>query len=175
MSTNQIRRGDIFYADLNPVIGSEQGDTRPVLVVSNNIGNKYSPTIIVIPITSSPRKNKQSTHVTIPYSCGLEVDSIALAEQIRTIDRSRLDSYIGHIGNSSKTAIDKALAVCVGLDRQRSPKGGITALSLCRRCEADFRDGGYVLVKQGWQEVKETCDFCRVHKGLNFAIFDRRK
>ena len=111
MRANQIKRGDIYYADLNPVIGSEQGDTRPVLVVSNNIGNEHSPTVIVTPITSSPRKSMLPTHAIIPRSCGLESDSIALTEQTRTIDRIRLDGYIGRVRGGLQTRIDKALAV----------------------------------------------------------------
>ena len=93
-----IRRGDIFYAELNPVVGSEQGNNRSVLIVQNDTGNKHSPAVIVTPITDRFNKNPLPTHVRLPKSCGLEKDSMALTEQIRAIDRSRLGNYIGHAG-----------------------------------------------------------------------------
>lgn len=89
-----IKRGDVFYADLDPIIGSEQGGIRPVLVVQNNVGNKYSPTLVVLPI-SSAKKNNMPTHIHICGSKMLPKDSIVLAEQIRTIDRERLLRYVG--------------------------------------------------------------------------------
>ena len=93
-----IKRGDMFYADLSPVIGSEQGGIRPVLVIQNDTGNKYSPTVIVSAITSQLGKNKLPTHIELDSEeFGLKSDSIVLAEQIRTIDKSRLKEKIGHI------------------------------------------------------------------------------
>jgi mRNA interferase MazF len=111
-----IRRGDIFYADLNPVVGSEQGECRPVLIVQNNTGNKHSPTVIVAPITGRLKKNPIPTHVLLPKSCGLERDSLALTEQIRAIDRSRLGNYIGFAGKSVMSQVDRALSISVGLN-----------------------------------------------------------
>ena len=111
----QIKRGDIYYADLNPVIGSEQGDYRPVLIVQNNTGNKHSPTVIVTPITSKLFKNPLPTHAFISKTCGLGSDSIVLTEQIRVIDRSRLDEYIGYAELSVMSKVDKALLVSIGL------------------------------------------------------------
>ena|GEM_PF-38053 len=166
----QIKRGDIYCADLDPVAGSEQGGRRPVLVVQSDIGNEHSPTLVVVPITGKLGKNPLPTHAPVPASIGLEKESLALAEQVRTIDRSRLLEYIGHMDKSALSAIDRALAISVGLSHER-PKPLI--LSLCRRCEADFRNSGYILVKRGWQEVKETCDFCNTRKGLNFGIFSK--
>jgi mRNA interferase MazF len=171
MNERKIRRGDIYYADLNPVIGSEQGNLRPVLVVQNNVGNEYSPTIVVVPITCNLRKNPLPTHVLIPQACGLEADSLALAEQIRTIDRMRFEEYIGRIEDDILPAIEKALEICVGLEKQRQPKGELINLTLCRRCESDFRNSGYLLVKKGWQKIKTKCDFCRNAKGLSFGVF----
>ena len=171
MNEELIRRGDIFYADLDPVVGSEQGDLRPVLVVQNNTGNKHSPTIVVVPMTCNLNKKPLPTHVVIPKSSGLEKDSLALAEQIRTIDRSRIHGYIGHINHEVQDKVNAALLVCVGIEGHRAKKGELMMLSLCPRCESDFRNSDYVLVKKGWQEVKEDCDFCHVRKGLNFGIF----
>jgi len=170
MNKKTIKRGDIFYADLDPVVGSEQGDFRPVLVVQNNAGNTHSPTIVVVPITRNLLKNPLPTHVVIPQSSGLDNDSLALMEQIRTIDRSRITGYIGHIGGKVQTAIDTALLVCIGIEEHRAKKGEMLVLSLCSRCESDFRNSGYLLVKKGWQEVKEECDFCKIRMGLNFGV-----
>ena len=174
MQNRQIKRGDIYYADLNPVVGSEQGDCRPVLVVQNDVGNEHSPTVVVTPLTRNLRKNPLPTHVIIPRSCGLDRDSLVLAEQIRTIDRSQLSNYIGHISREIQPAIDKALAVCVGLENHWAAKGEMLVLSLCPLCEADFKDSGYMLVKKGWQEAKTDCDFCKTAKGLTFGIFTQK-
>ena len=96
-----IKRGDMFYADLSPVVGSEQGGIRPVLVIQNDTGNKYSPTIIVSAITSQMNKNKLPTHIELDSEeFGLKSDSVVLAEQIRTIDKSRLKEKIGHIDDN---------------------------------------------------------------------------
>jgi len=171
MNKKAIKRGGIFFASLNPVVGSEQGDFRPVLVVQNNAGNAHSPTIVVVPITRNLNKNPLPTHVVIPSSSGLENDSLALAEQIRTIDRSRIAGYIGHISGKVQAEIDTALSICVGIEKHRASKGEMMVLTLCSRCESDFRDSGYVLVKKGWQEVKEDCDFCKVRQGLAFGVF----
>ena len=110
-----MKRGDIYYADLNPVVGSEQGNNRPCLIVQNDTGNKYSPTVIVTPITGRLKKNPLPTHVLLPKTCGLERDSLALTEQIRAVDRARLGNYIGHAGESAMSQIDRALSVSIGL------------------------------------------------------------
>ncbi len=112
----QIQRGDIFYANLNPVIGSEQGGTRPVLIIQNDIGNKYSPTTIVAAITSRIKKAKLPTHIEL--SCEdhrLEKDSVILLEQIRTIDKRRLKEKITNLDAETMMKIDEALAVSLGL------------------------------------------------------------
>lgn len=111
-----VRRGDIFYADLSPVIGSEQGGLRPVLVIQNDIGNKYSPTTIVAAITSQIDKAKLPTHVELPATeYQLERDSVALLEQIRTIDKRRLREHITRLSDEAMLRVDEALAISVGL------------------------------------------------------------
>lgn len=111
-----IRRGDIFYAELTPSIGSEQNGCRPVLIIQNNTGNKYSKTVIAAIITSKIiSKNKMPTHCLIKAQQGLGQDSLVLLEQIRTIDKSRLKEYIGTLNIEAMGKIDKALAVSVGL------------------------------------------------------------
>lgn len=112
----KILRGDIFYADLGRGIGSEQKGYRPVLVIQNDVGNKFSPTVIVASITSRVGiKAKLPTHYFMNTEDGLQAPSIILLEQIRTIDKKRLDSYIGHLSDMHIDGIDKALAISVGL------------------------------------------------------------
>ena len=114
-----IKRGDIFYAELNPVIGSEQGGTRPVLVISNDIGNKYSPTVIIAPITSRTHtKAKLPTHTEVKNFDKLDKDSIILLEQIRTIDKQRLKQYVGMIPDGIMARVDKALAISISLNNR---------------------------------------------------------
>ena len=170
MKTQPIKRGDIYYAMLNPVVGSGQGDTHPVLVVQNDMGNKHSPTIVIVPISCNLNKNPLPTHVVIPYLSGLKSDSLALA-QIRTIDRSRLGEYIGRIDEDVQSEIDNALAIGIGIDIRHSLKEEILVLTLCLRCEGNFIESGYVVVRKGWQSVKEDCDFCKVRQGISFGVF----
>lgn len=111
-----IRRGDIFYADLSPVVGSEQGGVRPVLVVQNDIGNKFSPTIIVAAITSQINKAKLPTHVEInAQEYGLQKDSVILLEQVRTIDKKRVREKIGHLDDKLMEQVNEALYISLGL------------------------------------------------------------
>ena len=112
-----IRRGDIYYADLRPVVGSEQGGVRPVLVVQNDVGNKYSPTIIVAAITSRMNKAKLPTHVEVSAErYGIIKDSVILLEQVRTIDKSRLREKICHLESDIQRKIDRALLISLSLD-----------------------------------------------------------
>ena len=111
-----VKRGDIFYADLSPVIGSEQGGIRPVIIIQNDIGNKYSPTIIVAAITSQINKAKLPTHVEISSEeYGLNKDSVVLLEQIRTVDKKRLKEKIGHMTEKDIQKVDEALLISMGL------------------------------------------------------------
>lgn len=109
-----IRRGDIFYADLSPVVGCEQGGIRPVLIIQNDIGNRYSPTVIVVAITSKLKK-ELPTHVEIGCMEPLQKNSVVLLEQIRTIDRIRLLEYIGSLSELRMISIDQALSLSLGL------------------------------------------------------------
>ncbi len=111
-----VKRGDIFYADLSPVIGSEQGGTRPVLVVQNDVGNKFSPTVIIAAITSQINKAKLPTHIEIS-ACdfGLAKDSVILLEQVRTIDKKRLREKIGRLDDTLITKVDEALGISFGI------------------------------------------------------------
>lgn len=111
-----IRRGDLYYAALNPVLGSEQGGVRPVLVVQNDIGNQYSPTTIIVAVTSQINKAKLPTHVEIEAAgSGLEKDSVILAEQVRTIDKSRLKQKVGTLGQDIMEKVNRAIEISLGL------------------------------------------------------------
>lgn len=111
-----VKRGDIFYADLSPVIGSEQGGVRPVLVIQNDVGNKYSPTIIIAAITSQINKARLPTHIEINApDFGLPKDSVVLLEQIRTIDKKRLREKIGKFDEGMMRTVDEALKISLGL------------------------------------------------------------
>ncbi|BED93148.1 MAG: type II toxin-antitoxin system PemK/MazF family toxin [Candidatus Paraimprobicoccus trichonymphae] len=111
-----IKRGDIFYADLSPTTGSEQGGVRPVLIVQNDIGNKFSPTVIAAAITSQKTRSKLPTHIHInSQESGLTKDSVVLLEQIRTIDKTRLREKTGFINNNFMSKIDNALSLSFGL------------------------------------------------------------
>lgn len=111
-----VRRGDVFYAHLNPVIGSEQGGTRPVLIIQNDIGNQYSPTTIVAAITSQISKAKLPTHVEISAAkSGLERDSVILLEQIRTIDKSRLKQKVAVLDEEILEKVNRAIEISMGL------------------------------------------------------------
>ncbi len=116
-----VRRGDIFYADLSPVVGSEQGGTRPVLIVQNDTGNKYSPTVIAAAITSQTGKARLPTHINIAGgSVGLSKDSVILLEQVRTIDKRRLREHMGKLDDQHMLMVDEALAVSFGLQDARN-------------------------------------------------------
>ena len=110
-----IRRGDLFYADLNPVVGSEQGGIRPVLVIQNDVGNHCSPTVVAAAITSRKAKNSLPTHILLENVPGLAPTSLLLLEQLRTIDRQRLRGYIGRISKEKMLEIDAALAISIGI------------------------------------------------------------
>lgn len=111
-----IHRGDIYYADLSPVIGSEQGGVRPVLILQNDVGNKYSPTVIAAAITSKMGKTKLPTHIDIyAEKVGLAKDSVVLLEQVRTIDKKRLGEKMGHLDEDTMKNVNDAITISLGL------------------------------------------------------------
>ena len=116
-----IKRGEIYYAELNPVIGSEQGGTRPVLIISNNTGNRYSPTVIIAAITSRQTKSKLPTHYDLNGVSGLPADSIVLLEQIRTIDKKRLKERLARLDSLVMEAIATPLLISIGLQMGSIP------------------------------------------------------
>ena len=121
-SFHSVYRGDIFYADLEPVIGSEQGGVRPVLVIQNDIGNRHSPTVIVAAITSRIKHRRQPTHVNLNgRQCGLHSDSTIMLEQLRTLDKQRLLGYVGSVGKAKMDEVDSALEISVGTSKKPLP------------------------------------------------------
>lgn len=122
-----IRRGDIFYADLSPVVGSEQGGLRPVLIVQNDVGNKFSPTVIAAAITSQISKTKLPTHIGVyADSYGLAKDSVILLEQIRTLDKQRLKEKMGHLDEDVMERVNEAISVSFGLSAGDSDTAAIS-------------------------------------------------
>ncbi len=112
-----VKRGDIYYADLSPVVGSEQGGTRPVLIIQNDVGNKFSPTVIAAAITSKTDKSKLPTHIDVyAEHYGLSRDSVILLEQIRTIDKKRLKEKMGHLDDDVMNRVNNAITVSFGLN-----------------------------------------------------------
>ena len=109
-------RGDMYYADLSPVVGCEQGGVRPVLIIQNNVGNRYSPTVIVAAITSRMDKHPLPTHVAISRKYGLQKNSMILLEQVRTIDKSRLKEYIGHLDDRDMRAVNISLKISLDVE-----------------------------------------------------------
>ena len=119
----EVHRGEVFYADLSPVVGSEQGGIRPVLIIQNEIGNRHSPTVIAAAITSRQDKNRLPTHISVRADrCGLAKDSIILTEQIRTLDKRRLRERAGRIPEDDMRRVDEALGVSMGLESQSTAK-----------------------------------------------------
>ena len=114
-NNNVIKRGQVWYCDLSPVKGSEQGGVRPCLVIQNDKGNQFAPTTIIAPITSRHTKAKLPTHIWLSVTCGLPVNSMVELEQVRTIDKSRLLQYVGEIQQGEMNLVNKALIISMGL------------------------------------------------------------
>lgn len=113
----EVRRGEMYFADLSPTLGSEQSGFRPILIIQNDKGNQHSPTVVVAAITGKPKKTTLPTHCMLPAFRGLSIPSVVLCEQIRTIDKSRLQTYIGTLDEVSMRGIDRAIAVSMGIDQ----------------------------------------------------------
>ena len=167
MEKREIRRGNIYHADLDPVIGSEQGGRRPVLVIQNDRGNQHSSTVVIAAITSRP-KRKMPTHVPLKGMEGLEKDSVVLLEQIRTIDKSRLDDYIGRLDRTQMLKVEKALCSSTGM--RKTDKSIL--LCLCSTCAKPFYESGEHFIQRAdrGQRLKETCMFCSVRQGYDYQI-----
>ena len=163
----EVRRGEIYHADLNPVFGSEQGGYRPVLIIQNNRGNQHSPTVIVAAITSQP-KTKLPTHVPINGISGLEKESFVLLEQIRTVDKRRLDDYVGRLNRDQMNRVEKALRTSMEIKKLDKP----VLMCLCPVCAKPFYNSKehFIIRADRDQTIKETCMFCNVRQGYDYLI-----
>lgn len=174
-----ICRGDIYYAELNPVEGSEQGGVRPVLVIQNNKGNKYGSTVIVAPITSKGKKYYLPTHVVLPERLELPHRSMALLEQIRTLDRKRLREFLDHMTGREMEAVDEAICASLSLSagkqaEKAEPEG--KRLCLCPNCASQFYSSpDHVIRRAEGAQEGGTCEYCEVLPGFDFIVINRRK
>ena len=169
------RRGDIFYADLSPVIGSEQGGRRPVLILQNDVGNQHSPTTIVAAVTSkAATKAKLPVHVALPGGIGLEKDSIVLLEQVRTIDKARFDKYVGRLDDASMQKVDKSLSISVGLSKKIDWSTGIPCK--CQVCKCGWLSRFTVLhnPKLPWSRCGLAASICCSSKTHLSSIYSMR-
>ena len=162
---NLIKRGSIFYYDLGATDGSVQSGTRPVMIVQNDKGNFYSPTLIVVPITSVPKKFYMPTHVFIGTQFGLTEDSMLLAEQLTTISKDSLREFIGVATKDFMRQVDRALAISIGLTR------------LCPTCLNNFFETHNYIIRRidKFQTEKDTCTYCQQRLGYDYRIIDRKE
>ncbi len=171
MEPLKIRRGDIFMANLDPVVGSEQGGIRPVLIIQNNTGNRFSPTVIVATITTK-RKGNQPTHVELGPKYGLPEDSILSAEQPRTLDKTRLMSFVGHVDKTTMYEVNRALKVSMDLIKNEPNR-----ITLCRSCASAFYYSGSHFIRRvdPYQSSKSMCDYCNSNYGFDYYLTEKAK
>ena len=171
MENTRIRRGDIFLANLDPVVGSEQGGTRPVLIIQNNTGNQFSPTVIVAIITTK-QKGTQPTHIHLGTQFGLPEDSTLSAEQPRTLDKTRLLHYIGHVDKHTMYEVNRALKISMDLLRNEPNR-----ITLCRSCASAFYNSGSHVIRRAdyYQSSKSICDYCNSRYGFDYWLTDKIK
>lgn len=160
-----IQRGQIYLAGLDPVVGSEQGGVRPVLVIQNNAGNRHGRTVIIAAVTSRCKPGLP-THVALPVTGALSKGSTVMLEQIRTVDKSRLLRLLGALDRSGMRRVDAAIAVSLGL------RGTADVMTLCGRCARTFRnDGGYEVTRvDPGQRSGESCAYCGSRPGFDYFV-----
>lgn len=167
-------RGDMYFADLGQGVGSEQEGNRPVVIIQNNVGNRFSPTVIVAAITTRKQyREKLPTHYYIGRESGLEHESVILLEQLRTLDKHRLDNYIGRLNEKQLSGLDKALAISLDLTHH-IPDALI--MSLCSTCVGNFRDtGAYFLRRIDPQQTdQEICTYCNQRRGYDYVVVRKK-
>ncbi len=168
-------RGDMYYADLGKGIGSEQEGYRPVVIIQNNVGNRHSPTVIIAAISSKVGiKPKLPTHYFINAEDGLELPSIILLEQLRTVDKLWLEKYIGHLRKEHIDGMNHALAVSIDLV-QNAPSSLV--MCLCGTCAENFRSTGAYLLRRvnPGQTEKDSCTYCNKRRGFDYEIIPKRR
>lgn len=163
-------RGDLYYADFGMGVGSEQNGCRPVMVVQNDTGNRYSPTVIVAAVTSRKENKVQlPVHYHIGAGCGLERPSVVLLEQIRTLDKQRLGNYIGRLAKADLEKLDHRLMVSLGLD---SYIPGALTMCLCGACADNFRAAGIYTLRRAnaAQMERDVCTYCGQRRGYDYIV-----
>lgn len=193
--SGEIIRGQVYFTDLGERVGSEQSGMRPVIIVQNDLGNRSSPTVVVVPITSQIKKEDMATHVWLSKGFGLDEISIALCEHVGTIDKQRLLENIGTVTSNEMQRIDRALAISVGLVRwfnkpwidlpkyepnreksDREPDDELH-LCLCPTCASQFYNSPEHIIRRvnPLQVDKEDCVYCNVRKGFDYRIIKKKK
>lgn len=168
-------RGDMYYADLGHGVGSEQEGYRPVVIIQNNTGNRHSPTVIIAAISSKVGvKPKLPTHYFIGAEDGLELPSVILLEQLRTIDKRRLEKYIGHLRKEHIDGMNHALAVSIDLVQNAPPS---LVMCLCSTCAENFRNAGAYLLRRvdPAQTEQDICTYCNRRRGFDYSVIRRRE
>lgn len=170
----EIKRGDIFVVNLDPVKGSEQGGLRPCVVIQNDVGNKHSPTVIVSPITSRLKKRDMPTHVMLPQMDGFPAKSMIMLEHLRTLDKKRLGKFMTVLDPELMDRVDSALAVSVGL---AEPKYEEMELCLCPICAKQFFDSNLYIIKRSprTNSEKGLCCYCNVRTGYDYRVISKQK
>lgn len=170
---NTYSRGELYYADLGTGVGSEQNGYRPVVIIQNDVGNKHSPTTIVAAISTQIKtKAKLPTHFHLSTDCGLPQPSMVMLEQIRTIDKARLDKYIGKLTEPNIQGLNHALAISIGL--VPAPPSRIT-LCLCQACAKNFYGSGFYILRRidPLQVEKQVCTYCGQRSGFDYSLEKR--
>lgn len=163
-------RGDIYIADLGRGVGSEQHGRRPVVIIQNNTGNRFSPTVIVAAISSKVSiKTKLPTHCYLGTGVGLDDSSIVMLEQLRTLDKRRLTKYIGSLDAAQMLLLDRALAVSVGLTKPKKKM----ELFLCRVCADNFRNASIYELRQV-NSKREICSYCNARMGVEYVVANKK-
>lgn len=166
----QYYRGELYYADLGKGIGSEQEGYRPVVIVQNNMGNKYSPTVIVAPVTTNHEaKAKLPTHCYIGAESGLDAPSVILLEQLRTIDKKRLGHFIGRLNRKNLRKLNQALAISIDL---KEPKNTQIRITLCKVCAHNIYAAGSFILRRTdrLQTDRPACFYCGQKKGIEYTL-----
>lgn len=171
---SNVKRGEVYYANLSPVVGSEQGGYRPVIILQNDIGNKYSPTVIVAAITSKTDKKALPVHVSVPNEFGLEENSVILLEQIRTIDKMRLEGLVGTVDEKTLNQTEKALNLSFDINKKPDWSKALN-LCLCSVCAGYFYNSGEHHIKRAdySQDIKERCTYCNYRQGYDFLVLPK--
>jgi mRNA interferase MazF len=178
----RVLRGQMYLVKLDPIVGSEQGGTRPALVIQNDVGNRHSPTTIVAPITTHVKNTWLPTHVTIPPMDGLPSRSMAMLERVRAVDKHRLKNYMGHLDDTVMESVNEAIGVSLGLNHtqsmaaQEEPPADEMVLPLCEVCLSQFLSSTEHVVKRvDPVQGKKPCAYCDVRDGYEYRIIHRKK